>query len=120
MRRHEGRGISPRPTPSLGVPTASRNDRHTRIFSRCYNAANMAALIDLGFCSLGLAGLERHRLAVTQNPGCASKPSPENEPKANSDKQRLRDAEGDPIRPMGSQNAVNQPKPRLASLPSVA
>lgn len=27
MRRHEGRGISPRPTPSLGVPTASRNDQ---------------------------------------------------------------------------------------------
>lgn len=80
----------------------------------------MAALIDLGFCGLSLAELERRRLAETQNVGCASKPSPENEPEANSDKQRLRDAEGDPIRPMSPQNAANQPKPRLASLPSVA
>lgn len=80
----------------------------------------MAALIDLGFCGLSLAELERRRLADTQNVGCASKPSPENEPEANSGKQRLRDAEGDPIRPMSPQNAANQPKPRLASLPSVA
>ena len=57
----------------------------------------MAALIDLGFCSLDLAGLERRRLEETQNVGCASKPSPENEPEEKSGKQRLRDAEGDPI-----------------------
>lgn len=68
-----------------------------RISSRSDNAANMAALIDLGFCSLGPAEPERRRLEETQNVGCASKPSPENEPEAKSGKQRLRDAEGDPI-----------------------
>ena len=102
MRRHEGRGISPRPT-LLARRANSLPQRSTyqnviaRISSRSYNAANMAALIDLGFCGLSLAELERRRLAETQNVGCASKPSPENEPEANSDKQRLRDAEGDPI-----------------------
>ena len=125
MRRHEGRGISPRPTPlarrANSLPQRStRRNLIARIFSRSYNAANMAALIDLGFCSPGLAGLERRRLAETQNAGCASKPSPENEPEAKSEKKGLRDAESDPIRPMSSQNAANQPKPRLASLPGVA